>query len=193
MWLKPLANGLVAQSSRWITPDTSPPSFTTNLMTSTFLWSCTPFLTVIFPLLLVIMFFTVRSFVTLPLSLTLILFCVLPTPFIGHFFQDVIMTDSWRVNSESFWKTDLVFCTNTVYLMSATSLTSHLTWTGDHWRVIARGSWHIKPVQVLNPRNRCAKSSADDVHVTLFPLSFIPSVFPYSYSSVSLFHHCSST
>ena len=134
------------------------------------------------------MFFTVKSFVTLPLSLILILLCVLPTPFTEHSFQDVIMTDSWRVNSESFWRTDLVFCTNTVYLMSATSLTSLLTWTGDHWRVIARGSWHIKPVQVLNPRNRCAKSSADDVHITLFPLSFIPSVFPYSYSPVTLFH-----
>ena len=41
---------------------------------------------------------------------------------------------------------------------------------------------------VLNPLNRCAKLSADDVHVTLFPLSFIPSVLSYSYSSVSLLH-----
>ena len=40
---------------------------------------------------------------------------------------------------------------------------------------------------VLNPLNRCAKLSADDVYVTLFPLSFIPSVLSYSYSSVSLF------
>ena len=84
---------------------------------------------------------------------------------------------------------DLIFYTIFTYLMridsiaikkkfilySATSLTSHLTWKGDHWRVIARGSWHIKLVQVLNPRNRCAKSSADDVHITLFHLLFLPS------------------